>query len=239
MKVDILAIGVHPDDVELGCSGTLLKHIYLGKTVGIVDLTQGELGTRGSGQLRLEEAENARKIMGVAVRENLGMADGFFEHNKENILKISKAIRKYRPEIVLANAISDRHPDHGRASKLISDACFYSGLSRITQEDDNGEDLEAWRPKVVYHYIQDRNLEADFVVDITGYMDKKFECIMAYKSQFNMGDYQGPKTPISGKDFMDYMRSKNRAYGRDINADYAEGYTVNRTIGVKNLFDLI
>lgn len=238
MKVDILAIGVHPDDVELGCSGTLLKHIALGKTVGIVDLTQGELGTRGNATLRMEEAENARKIMGALTRENLGMADGFFQHTKENLLKISSAIRRHQPEIVLANAITDRHPDHGRASKLIADACFYSGLAKIEQKDVNGEVLEPWRPKAVYHYIQDRNIKADFVVDISEYMDKKMECILAFSSQFFVGETEGPKTPISGKDFMDYMRSKNQAYGRDIRADYAEGFTVDRDIGVRNLFDL-
>jgi bacillithiol biosynthesis deacetylase BshB1 len=238
MKVDILAIGVHPDDIELGCSGTLLKHIALGKTVGIVDLTQGELGTRGSAQLRLEEAEASRRIMGALVRENLGMADGFFQHTKENILKISKAIRTYKPQIVLANAIADRHPDHGRAAKLIADACFYSGLARIEQQDSKGNALDPWRPDALYHYIQDRNLKADFVVDISEYMEKKFECILAFSSQFNLGDPDGPQTPISGKDFMDYMRSKNQAYGRDIGAEYAEGFTVDRTMGVDNLFDL-
>lgn len=239
MKLDILAIGVHPDDVELGCSGTLLKHIDMGKTVGIVDLTQGELGTRGNAQIRMEEAENARRIMGASVRENLGMADGFFQHTKENILKISKVVRKYKPELVLANAFSDRHPDHGRAGKLISDACFYSGLARVEQHDDDGQLLEPWRPKAVYHYIQDRNLKADFVVDISDYIEKKFECILAFKTQFNLGNPDGPKTPISGKEFMDFMRSKNQAYGRDIRAAYAEGFTVERTMGVKDLFDLI
>lgn len=239
MKLDILAIGVHPDDVELGCSGTLLKHIDLGKKVGIVDLTQGELGTRGDAETRLKEAEEARKIMGALVRENLGMADGFFQHSQENILKISSMVRKYQPEIVLSNAIRDRHPDHGRASKLISDACFYSGLSKIVQNDEQGNPLEAWRPKAVYHYIQDRNIKADFVVDISDYMEKKFECILAFKTQFNMKEYEGPKTPISSRYFMDYMRSKNQAYGRDINAKYAEGFTVERNIGVRNLFDLV
>lgn len=239
MKVDILAIGVHPDDVELGCSGTLLKHIAMGKKVGIVDMTQGELGTRGNAQLRMEEAESSRTIMGALVRENLGMADGFFQHSKENILKLSKAIRKFKPEIVLANAISDRHPDHGRASKLISDACFYSGLARIEQQDEDGNVLEPWRPKSVYHYIQDRNLKADFVIDISEFMEKKFECILAFKTQFNLGNPDGPKTPISGKEFMDFMRSKNQTYGRDIGAEYAEGFTVDRTIGVRDLFDLI
>lgn len=239
MRVDILAIGVHPDDVELGCAGTILKHIELGYTVAIVDLTMGELGTRGSGPLRLEEAEEARKILGVMARENLGMADGFFEHSKENILKISAAVRKYQPKIVLANAVSDRHPDHGRASKLISDACFYSGLKRIEQKDEQGNALLAWRPDVVYHYIQDRNIKADFVVDISNYMDKKLESILAYRSQFFNPDSTEPATPISGSDFLEFNRAKNRAYGRDIRADYAEGFTIDRDIGVKNLFDLI
>lgn len=239
MKVDILAIGVHPDDIELGCAGTILKHIDLGYTAAAIDLTQGELGTRGSGAIRLKEAEKAAKILGLSARENLGMADGFFQHTKENILKISAAIRKYQPEIVLANAIHDRHPDHGRASKLISDACFYSGLQKIEQLDENGNKLEKWRPKVVYHYIQDRNLKADFVVDITPYMDKKIESILAYKTQFYDVDTIGPKTPISGKDFLEFNRAKNRSYGRAIDAEYAEGYTVERNIGVKNLFDLI
>lgn len=239
MKVDILAIGVHPDDVELGCSGTLLKHIAMGKNVGIIDLTQGELGTRGSAKLRLEESENSRQIMGAVARENLGMADGFFQHTKENVLKLSHVIRKYRPEIVLANAVRDRHPDHGRASKLISDACFYSGLAKIEQQDESGALLVPWRPKSVYHYIQDRNIKADFVVDITPYMDKKMECILAFKSQFFTGDESGPQTPISGKAFMDFMKSKNQCYARDIGAEFAEGFTVERTIGVNNLFDLI
>jgi len=240
MKVDILAIGVHPDDIELGCAGTILKHIDQGYKVAAIDLTQGELGTRGSGPLRLIEAQNAAKILGLSARENLGMADGFFQHTKENILKISAAIRKYQPKIVLANAFTDRHPDHGRASKLISDACFYSGLQKIEQKDENGNELLAWRPKVVYHYIQDRNLKADLVVDISPYMDKKIESILAYKSQFfNSEDCSGPKTPISGKDFLDFNRAKNRAYGREIGAEYAEGFNVERNIGVNNLFDLL
>ena len=239
MKVDILAIGVHPDDVELSCSGTLLKHIAMGKTVGLVDLTKGELGTRGSAELRMEEAEEARIIMGALVRENLGMADGFFQHTKENVLKISRVIRQYQPEIVLANAISDRHPDHGRAAKLIADACFYSGLAKIEQKDALGRDLAPWRPNAVYHYIQDRNLKPDFVVDITDFIEKKFECIFAFKSQFNNGNPNGPSTPISGKDFMDFIRSKNRSYARDIRAEYAEAFTINRSIGVNNLFDLV
>ncbi|HMT52883.1 MAG TPA: bacillithiol biosynthesis deacetylase BshB1 [Saprospiraceae bacterium] len=239
MKVDILAIGVHPDDVELCASGTILKHLDLGYTVAICDLTQGELGTRGSGPLRLQEAEKAKQILGISHRENLGMADGFFQHNEENIKKIAKVIRKYKPEIVLANAVTDRHPDHGRASKLISDACFYAGLVKIETRDDEGLIQSAWRPKAVYHYIQDRNLKADFVVDITQYLDKKIESIMAYSSQFFDPESKEPETPISSKAFIDYMKAKNRAYGRDIGAEYAEAFTVERNMGVKNLFDLV
>lgn len=239
MKVDILAIGVHPDDIELGCAGTILRHIDLGYTVAGVDLTQGELGTRGSGPIRLVEAQDAAKILGLVARENLGMADGFFQHTKENILKISAAVRRYRPTIVLANAVTDRHPDHGRASKLISDACFYSGLQRIEQHDEDGVVLKHWRPDVVYHYIQDRNIPADFLVDISDYMDQKMQSIMAYKTQFYDPDSAEPSTPISGEDFMKYNRAKNRAYGRDIGAEYAEGFTVERTVGIADLFDLI
>lgn len=239
MAVDILAIGVHPDDVELGSGGTVLKHIDQGYSVAIVDLTQGELGTRGNAKLRMEEAEEARKILGAVARENLGMADGFFQHTKENILKVSAAIRKYQPKIVLANAITDRHPDHGRAAKLISDACFYSGLLKIEQKDSNGKDLLPWRPDAVYHYIQDRNLEADLIVDISGFMDKKIEAILAFKSQFYTSNRDEPETPISGKDFIEFNRAKNRSYGRAIKAEYGEGFTVDRNIGVHNLFDLI
>ena len=229
----------NPDDVELCASGTILKHLDLGYTVAICDLTQGELGTRGSGPLRLQEAEKAKQILGISHRENLGMADGFFQHNEENIKKIAKVIRKYKPEIVLANAVTDRHPDHGRASKLISDACFYAGLVKIETRDDEGLIQSAWRPKAVYHYIQDRNLKADFVVDITQYLDKKIESIMAYSSQFFDPESKEPETPISSKAFIDYMKAKNRAYGRDIGAEYAEAFTVERNMGVKNLFDLV
>ena len=237
MKVDILAIGVHPDDVELGCAGTLLKHIDKGYQVGICDLTMGQLGTRGTPELRLQEAERSRQIMGAVVRENLGMEDGWFTHCKENILKIATVLRKYQPEIVLANAIEDRHPDHGRAAKLIADACFYAGLKAIHLQSGD-TDLPAWRPKVVYHYIQDRNIAADFVVDVSPYMDKKMDCIMAFSSQFYDPTSTEPSTPISGKDFIENQRAKQKVYGRPINAEYAEGFTVNRYIGVENLFDL-
>ena len=241
MKVDILAIGVHPDDVELACCGTLLKHIAMGKTVGLLDLTAGELGTRGSGPLRLVEAANSAKLMGASFRENLGMADGFFEYSKENILKIIPIIRATKPEIILANSLSDRHPDHGRAAKLVADACFYAGLMKIETKDKEGNNQERWRPKALYHYIQDRTMQPDFVVDITDYIEKKFELILTFKSQFFIADQENTeaKTPISGKDFQDYVRAVARTYGRPAGMEYAEAYKVDRTLGVSNLFDLV
>jgi N-acetylglucosamine malate deacetylase 1 len=239
MKVDILAIGVHPDDIELSASGTILKHIDMGYAVALCDLTHGELGTRGSGPLRLEEAEKARQVLGAAYRENLGMADGFFNYSEDNIRKIIAVIRKYKPEIVLTNAVSDRHPDHGRASKLVSDACFYAGLIKVSSQDELGNEQSAWRPKVVYHYIQDRNLKADLVVDISTYMDKKIASILAYGSQFYNPASGEPETPISSAGFLEYIKAKDRTYARDIGVEYAEGFTVERNIGVKNLFDLL
>ncbi len=237
MKVDILAIGVHPDDVELSCSGTLLRHIAAGKKVALLDLTRGELGTRGSAEIRDQEAATAARLMGAVARDNLAMADGFFKQTEENLRKIISIIRKYRPEIVLANAIEDRHPDHGRAAKLISQACFLSGLLKIKTEF-GGSPQEHWRPKVVYHYIQDYNLKPDFLVDITPYIDKKMELIMAFSSQFYNPKSTEAPSPISGKDFLDYIAAKARTLGRVIGAEYAEGFTVNRTIGVDDLFDL-
>jgi N-acetylglucosamine malate deacetylase 1 len=239
MKLDILAVGVHPDDVELSCSGTLLKHIQLGYKVGLLDLTKGELGTRGSAELRTEEATEAAQIMGALVREQLDLEDGFFTQNEAHLRKIIKIIRKYCPEIVFGNALEDRHPDHGRAAKLISDACFLSGLIKIETLDDNNIPQAPWRPKSVYHYIQDRALKPDFVVDISQYVDKKFELIMAYKSQFFDPLSSEPKTPISGKDFLDSIKGKDSVYGRYIGVQYAEGFNVEKTIGVQNVFDLI
>lgn len=242
MKLDILAIGAHPDDVELSCSGTLMKHIDLGYKVGIIDLTQGELGTRGTAEMRLEEAKDAAKIMGVSARENLGMADGFFRNDKEHQLELIRVIRKYQPEIVFANAIRDRHIDHGRGSELISNACFLSGLLKI-ETFDNGVPQQHWRPKIVYHFIQDRYVSPDFVVDITDYNDRKMEAIKAYRSQFFNESYdknsEELQTPISGQDFLDFIVSRSREMGRPIGATYAEGFTVERTAGVKNIFDLI
>lgn len=236
--IDILAIGVHPDDVELCAAGTLLKHIDLGYTVALCDLTQGELGTRGSGNLRLREAEEARKILGVDIRVNLGMRDGFFEHSEENVLKIVRIIRQLQPRIILANAPQDRHPDHGRASKLVSDACFYSGLSKIETRSDKNEVQTIWRPIAVYHYIQDRNLKPDLVVDISHYMDKKIETILAYKSQFYNPESSEPETPISSSSFLEFIKAKNRTYARDTAVEFAEGFVVERTMGVNDLLTL-
>jgi bacillithiol biosynthesis deacetylase BshB1 len=237
MKLDILAIGVHPDDVELSCSGTLLKHIFLGKKCGILDLTIGELGTRGNGPLRLEEAAAAAKIMGIDIRDNLGMADGFFKNDRVHQLKIIEKIRQYQPEIVLCNAVSDRHPDHGRSAQLVSEACFYSGLRKIETETD-GKKQEAWRPKAVYHYIQDRYMKPDFVVDVTPFVDKKMEAIKAFKSQFYDPQSSEPESPISVKNFLDVVLGKMSVYGRDAGYGYAEGFVAERVIGIKDLFDL-
>ncbi len=238
MKLDILAIGAHPDDVELSCSGTLLKHIALGKKCGILDLTQGELGTRGSAELRLKEAADAAKIIGVSVRDNLKMADGFFVNDKDHQLQIIKKIREYQPEIVLCNAVSDRHPDHGRAAKLVSEGCFYSGLRKIETEL-NGLKQQAYRPKAVYHYIQDKQLKADFVVDVTAFIDKKMEAIQAFKSQFYDPNSKEPESPISSKNFLELVKAKMRVYGREPGFEYAEGFTVERTIGINNLFHIL
>lgn len=243
MKVDILAIGVHPDDVELSCCGTLLRQLDQGKTVGLLDLTRGELGTRGNAQLRDEEAQNSANKMGASFRINLGMADGFFQYNQENLLSIIQFLRWCRPEIVLANTPDDRHPDHGRAAKLTADACFYAGLVKIETFDDQGRLQKQWRPKAVYHYIQDKDLKPDFVVDITPYVEKKFELILTFRSQFYLPEakeYESElNTPISGKDFLDFLRAKNRAFGRPAGFEYAEGFIAHRTPGVNNLFDLI
>lgn len=241
-KVDILAIGVHPDDVELACSGTLLRHMDQGKTVGLLDLTRGELGTRGSAEIRDEEALNAAQLMGAVFRHNLGMADGFFEHTKQNILRIVQVLRSCQPTIVLANAVHDRHPDHGRAAKLISEACFFSGLQKIVSYNEQGEPQDRWRPEAVYHYVQDRNLKPDFIVDISDYIDKKIQLILTYRSQFYLPDAEEYTeeldSPISGKDFLDFLRAKAAAYGRDAGFSFAEGFTVERTPGVLDLFDL-
>ena len=238
MKLDILAFGAHPDDVELGCAGTILKEISLGKKVGIIDLTHGELGTRGSAEIRDQEAAAAAKILGVAVRENLNMRDGFFVNDEKHQLEIIKMIRKYQPEIVLCNAIDDRHIDHSKGSKLVSDACFLSGLMRIETELE-GAKQTAWRPKLVYHYIQWKNVEPDFVVDVTGFTDKKIEAILAYGSQFYDKDSKEPESPITSKNFFESLNYRSRDLGRLVGVDHAEGFTVERYLAVNSLADLL
>ncbi|UYW02361.1 bacillithiol biosynthesis deacetylase BshB1 [Flavobacterium agricola] len=238
MKLDILAFGAHPDDIELGCGGTLAKEAALGKKIGIVDLTRGELGTRGSAEIRDAEAAAASKILGIVARENLEFRDGFFVNDEKHQLEIIKMIRKYRPEIVLCNSIDDRHIDHGKGSKLVSDACFLSGLRRIETALD-GVEQEAWRPKLVYHYIQWKNIEPDFVVDITEYMDKKLEAVMAYSSQFYDPNSKEPVSPIASKNFLDSITYRAQDLGRLIFKDYAEGFTVERYVAVNHLTDLI
>lgn len=237
MKLDILAFGAHPDDIELGCSGTIVKEIALGKKVGIVDLTRGELGTRGTAEIRDQEAANAAKIMGVSVRENLEMRDGFFINDEKHQMQVIEMIRKYRPEIVLCNAIDDRHIDHGKGSKLVSDACFLSGLRMIETVLD-GVQQEAWRPKLVYHYIQWKNIVPDFVVDITGYEKVKEDAILAYRSQFYDPNSKEPESPISSKTFLESINYRSRDLGRLSGVEYAEGFTVERYLAVNSLGDL-
>jgi bacillithiol biosynthesis deacetylase BshB1 len=238
MKLDILAFGAHPDDVELGCAGTLAKEISLGNKVGVVDLTRGELGTRGSAESRDREAAAAAKILGLSVRENLGMRDGFFVNDEQHQMQIIKIVRKYRPDIVLCNAIDDRHIDHGKGSKLVSDACFLSGLRKVETEID-GKSQEAWRPKQIYHYIQWKNLTPDVVVDITGFNDIKKEAILAYGSQFYTPDATEPVTPIATKNFLESLDYRARDLGRLIGTDYAEGFTAERYVAVRSLGDLL
>lgn len=239
MKLDILVVAVHPDDAELGCSGTILKHVKMGYTVGIVDLTRGELGTRGSAELRDKEAAEAAKILGLSVRENLGFPDGFFENNKEYQLKVIAAIRKYQPDILITNAYHDRHPDHGRASQLVQDAAFLSGLRKI-ETTLNGELQKEWRPRQLLHFIQDRYIKPDFVIDVTEYWDAKIASVLAYTSQFHHPDYREnePQTYISSPEFIQVVEARAREYGKAIGVKFAEGFTSRSLLGVNSLFDL-
>ncbi len=237
MKLDILAFGAHPDDVELGCGGTIAKEVTLGKKVGIIDLTQGELGTRGSAEIRAVEAANAAKILGVSVRENLKFKDGFFTNDQNHQLEIIKMIRKYKPEIVICNAIDDRHIDHGKGSKLVSDACFLSGLRKIETEL-NGVVQQEWRPKVVYHYIQWKNIEPDFVVDISNHIQNKIDAVMAYSTQFYNPNSTEPISPIATKNFTESIEYRAKDLGRLVFVDYAEGFTVERYVAINSLTDL-
>ncbi len=238
MKLDILAFGAHPDDIELGAGATIAKEISLGKKVGAVDLTRGELGTRGSAEIRDHEAAAAAKILGLSIRKNLTFADGFFVNDRIHQTEVIKMIRKYRPEVVLCNAIEDRHIDHAKGSKLVSDSCFLSGLVKFETRLE-GQNQEAWRPKRVYHYIQWKNLEPDFIVDVTGFIDKKIAAIMAYGSQFFDPKSTEPETPISNKNFIDSVTYRSRDLGRYINVAHAEGFTVERYAAVNSLDDLI
>jgi bacillithiol biosynthesis deacetylase BshB1 len=237
-KLDILAFGAHPDDVELGCGGTILAAVAEGKKVGIIDLTKGELGTRGTVDIRLMEAQAASKVLGVTVRENVGMADGFFKNDQDHQLVIIECIRRFQPTIVLCNAPEDRHPDHGRAAALVADACFLSGLTKI-QSSHNGEAQTAWRPANVFHYIQSRSLTPNFVVDISAHMDKKMESILAHSSQFFDPNSKEPDTFISGNSFLEFVKGRAKELGQQIGVDFAEGFISNKIIGVKSFDGII
>jgi N-acetylglucosamine malate deacetylase 1 len=239
MKLDILAFGAHPDDVELSCAGTLLKHIAEGRKAGVVDMTRGELGTRGNPRIREKESAAASALMKLEVRENLRLEDGFFQRDKDTLLKLVKVIRKYRPDIVLANAVGDRHPDHGRAASLVAECCFFSGLVKIVTEAD-GKQQEPWRPLNVYHYIQDRHIAPDFVIDITPFLEKKMEVVQAYTSQFYNPESSSkePETAISTPAFLDFLRARAAEMGRLIAVPYAEGFTAQRAPGVRSFFDI-
>lgn len=237
MKLDILVIAVHPDDAELCCSGTILKHIALGKKVGIVDLTRGELGTRGTAETRDEEAAESARILGLHVRENLGMRDGFFQNDEFHRLEVVKVIRKYQPEIILSNALEDRHPDHGRAGDLVFDSVFLSGLPKV-ETVLNGVKQEAHRPRLLLQYIQDRYLRPDIIVDISDHMDTKIKSIQAFKTQFYNPDVEGQQTYISSPEFFESVIGRAREFGKSIGATFGEGFTSRKLLGVDDLFDL-
>ncbi len=239
LKLDILVLSVHPDDAELGCAGTILKHVALGKKVGVVDLTRGELGTRGTAEIRSSEAAASAKILGLAVRENLGLPDGFFENTKEYQLKVIAAIRKHQPDIVITNAYYDRHPDHGRANDLVETATFLSGLRKI-ETSFNDELQEAWRPGLLLHFIQDEYIKPDILIDVTAHWDKKIESINAFGSQFHNPNWRNePQTYISSPEFIQVIEARAREFGKVINVKYAEGFTSRRILGVDNLFNLL
>lgn len=238
MKIDILAIGAHPDDVELSCAGTLAKEIAHGKQVAILDLTQGELGTRGTAEIRAKEAKDAANILGVTARYNLNFADGFFENNKAHQLQLAAYIRLLKPDMVLCNAVEDRHPDHGRAAALVVESCFLSGLQQVKTTYE-GQSQDAWRPKQVYHYIQWNDAQPDFVVDISTHMDTKLEAVNAYASQFFNPKTSAPETPISSQNFLDSVKYRAANLGRLIGVDHAEGFTAARLLAVDRINDLM
>lgn len=238
MKLDILVLAVHPDDAELGCSGTILKHIALGKRVGIVDFTRGELGTRGTAETRDTEAADSAVILGLHARENLGFKDAFFKNDEAHQLEVIRMIRKYQPEIILSNALEDRHPDHGRAGDLANDAAFLSGLPKV-KTFENGVAQEAWRPRLILQYIQDRYIKPDVIIDITPYMETKLESIKAFKTQFFNPELDGPVTYISSPEFFESTVGRAREFGKSIGATYGEGFTSRKLLGVESLFDLV
>jgi len=237
MKLDLLVFAVHPDDAELGCSGTILRHIAAGKKVGIVDFTRGELGTRGTAEIRDEEAAESAKILGLQVRENLKFRDGFFSNDEAHQLEVVKMIRKYQPEIVLSNALHDRHPDHGRAGDLVNDACFLAGLSKVATVLD-GVEQKAYRPRLLLQYIQDRYIEPDIIIDITPYIDGKIKAIKAFRTQFYNPDVEGQQTYISSPEFFESVIGRAREFGKSIGATYGEGFTSRKLLGVDDLFQL-
>ena len=239
LKLDILVLSVHPDDAELGCSGTILKHIALGKKVGMVDLTRGELGTRGSAEIRDQEAAASAKVLGLAIRENLSLPDGFFENTREYQLKVIAAIRKYKPSIVITNAYHDRHPDHGRANELVETSAFLAGLRKIETLGADGALQEAWRPDLVLHFIQDNYIKPDILIDVTAYWDKKIESIHAFGSQFHNPEWEAePQTYISSPEFINVVAARAMEFGKSIGVKYAEGFTSRKILGVDNLFSL-
>jgi bacillithiol biosynthesis deacetylase BshB1 len=241
MKLYVLAFGVHPDDVELSCSGTLINEVKKGNAAGVIDLTQGELGTRGTIDTRNKEAADAAVIMGLAVRENLKMRDGFFKNDEEHQLKVIRAIRKYQPEVILANVLDDRHPDHGRAGHLIREAAFLSGLSKIETFDDDGKPQERWRAKQVLHYIQDRFYEPNLIVDISDVFEQRMEAVKAYATQFhvNKASLEGTQTYISTPDFQESLVARARLMGKRIGVKYGEGFMSQKSIGIRSLGDLV
>tara|TARA_B100001057_G_scaffold490274_1_gene578199 strand:+ start:668 stop:1393 length:726 start_codon:yes stop_codon:yes gene_type:complete len=238
-KLNFLAFGAHPDDVELGCSGAILKILDSGMKVGIIDLTRGELGTRGSVKIRSKETELASKILGIDIRENLEFEDGFINNDKKHQLQVISIIRKYKPDFVFCNAPDDRHIDHPKASKLITDSCFLSGLSKLKTFDSSGNNQEKWRPKNIFHYIQWKNLKPDFILDITGYMNSKMKAIKCYSSQFYDPNSKEPETPISKKNFLNFVESRSADYGRIIGTEHGEGFIYNRILGLGSLNDFI
>ncbi|WP_017729874.1 bacillithiol biosynthesis deacetylase BshB1 [Nafulsella turpanensis] len=238
MKLDILVLAAHPDDAELTCSGTIALHVAMGKKVGIVDFTRGEMGTRGTPELRLEEAEASASILGLSVRENLGLADAYFLNDREHQLAVIRKIRQYQPDIVLANAVTDRHPDHGRGAQLAIDSCFLAGLRKIDTELD-GQPQEAWRPRQLFHYIQSQYIQPDFVVDVSDYWEQKVASIKAFGSQFFNPESDEPETYISSENFMKFIEARAREYGQSIGVTFGEGFTLHKQIGVKSLYDVL